>query len=195
MLELKLETQRLILLSTNKPNIEAMMNHKQSNYYKWFGDQEVNKYNSHGLFPQSQKELDNFFDRCENDKSLLSFMIIEKESKNHIGMISLQRIDYINRSAEFAVVIGEKDCWSKGYTTEACQKLFYHGFMKIGLNRIWSGTSVLNTGMVKVFEKLGMRQEGVFRQGQFLDGYFRDGVSYGILRNEYDNHIEQILGY
>lgn len=198
MIKLTLETERLWLDSTSKERIDTFVKSNLSNYYKWFGDLEVNKYNSHGLFPQSNKELENFFDGCENDKTLLSFMILCKEDGEaspieHIGQCSLQRIDLINRSAEFAIVIGEKSYWGKGYATEAINKLFEHGFLKLGLNRIWSGTSILNIGMIKSFEKLGMKQEGIYRQGQFLNGKFYDVVAYAILRNEWDGKQVKIL--
>jgi RimJ/RimL family protein N-acetyltransferase len=184
-LSLRLETNRLYLVSTSKEKLQGLIDFNKSAYLSWFGDLKVNQYNSHGLFPQSQSELNNFFQRCDNDKSLLSFMIIEKKSAKHIGMISLQRIDWINRSAEFAVVIGETDCWGQGFTTEACQVLFHHGFMRLGLNRIWSGTSILNKGMIRVFNKLNMKHEGTFKQGQFLNGKFEDVVAYAILKNKY----------
>jgi [ribosomal protein S5]-alanine N-acetyltransferase len=190
MLNLTLETERLYLTSTSKKGIEYLIEKEKSKYPIWFGDEEINKYNSHGLFPQTEKELNNFFDRCENDKSLLSFLIIEKESKTHIGMCSLQRIDFINRSAEFAIIIGEKNKWGFGYGTEAIKKLIDHAFLKLGLNRIWSGTSVLNIGMIKSFEKLGMQKEGIYKQGQFLNGKFEDIVCYSILREEYDGRIQ-----
>jgi RimJ/RimL family protein N-acetyltransferase len=186
MICLLLKTKRLLLHSFSKELLDILLNKHNSGYFDWMGDEEVNKYNSHGLFPQSKKELDNYFDRCENDKTLLCFAMIDEKTNNHIGMVSLQRIDFINRSAEFAIVIGDKDYWGQGYATEAIQKLFEHGFLKLGLNRIWSGTSVLNLGMIKSFQKLGMKQEGIYRQGQFLDGKFHDVAAYAILRSEWD---------
>lgn len=186
MLNIALKTERLILASFSKGAIDYLLENNLTNYSEWFGDQEINKYNSHGLFPQTKNELNDYFNRCENDKSLLSFMIINKETKKHIGMCSLQRIDWINRSAEFAIIIGEKDCWGKGYASESLQRLFEHGFMVLGLNRIWSATSILNKGMIRVFEKLGMKHEGTYRQGQFLFGKFEDVVAYAILRKEWN---------
>lgn len=181
-----MQTNRLVLVSTTGEGLHYLIKNNKSSYDSWFSDEDVTKYNSHGLFPQSKKDFETYLERCEDDKSLLSFMVIEKEGQKHIGMISLQRIDFINRSAEFAVVIGEKDCWGKGYTTEAAIKLFEHGFMKLGLNRIWSGTSILNKGMIKVFKKLGMKCEGTYCQAQFLNGRFEDIISFAILRSEWD---------
>lgn len=186
MINLHYETKRLHLISLSKTDIEMLVRNGLSNYYKWFGDEDVTKYNSHGLFPKSNKELESYFNKCENSQELLVFLIIEKESKHHIGMVSLQRIDLINRSAEFAVIIGEKDYWGKGLATEAIKKVFEHGFNKLGLNRIWSGTSVLNKGMIKCFEKLGMVCEGRYAEAQLLNGKLEDIVPYAILRRNWN---------
>lgn len=191
MIGLKLETERTNLWSFSKYLLDTLLDDGLSNYFLWFGDQEVTKFNSHGLFPMYKKSMEDYIDRCENDKDLLVFAIMDNSNPKHIGMVSFQRIDNINRSAEFAIVIGEKDYWGKGFATEVLQKLFEHGFMKLGLNRIWSGTSILNKGMIKSFEKLGMKQEGIYRQGQFLNGKFEDIVAYAILRSEWDEKMDK----
>jgi [ribosomal protein S5]-alanine N-acetyltransferase len=186
MINLLLKTERCFLETTSKERIEAYKKEGLSNYYRWMGDEDVNQYNSHGLFPQSQKELDIFLDRCENDKSLLSFCMIDRKTLNHIGMVSLQRIDLINRSAEFAIIIGEIDYWGKGYATEALEKLLEFGFLKLGLNRIWSATAEVNYGMLNVFKKVNMKYEGTYREGLFLNGKFEDVIAFSIIRRDWD---------
>jgi RimJ/RimL family protein N-acetyltransferase len=185
MINLRLITERLVLKSTSKETIDFLVNERGSDYYEWMGNELVNEFNSHGLFPQSQKELDNFFDRCENDKSLLSFCMIDRKTSNHIGMVSLQRIDLINRSAEFAIIIGAIDYWGKGYATEALKILLRFGFLKLGLNRIWSATAEVNHGMLNVFKKVNMKHEGTYREGQFLNGKFENTMAYAILNKEF----------
>jgi len=104
----------------------------------------------------------------------------------HIGNISFQSINWVNRSAEFAVVIGDTNYWKKGICTTVGQWLFEHGFNKLNLHRIWSGTAAVNTGMIKVFKKLGMKEEGRFREGTYLAGDYYDVVCYGKLKNEHN---------
>jgi RimJ/RimL family protein N-acetyltransferase len=143
----------------------------KSNYCQWMYDQEVTKYNSHGLF-----------------EIIVWAIIVEgnKDSKEHtgvihIGNISLQSFNWINRSAEFAIVIGEKEYWGKGYATEALKILIEHGFYKLNLHRIWSGTASTNQGMIRVFKKLGMTYEGADKHGVFLDNEYVDVIRYAIL--------------
>ena len=166
-------------------------------YFSWFYDSEVTRFNSHGLFPYSEKQKGDFIKSLNTN---IVWAIIVKNKKEfpsgrnfflpnyyndlHIGNISLQSINWVNRSAEFAVVIGNKDYWKKGICTTAACWLFEHGFNKLNLNRIWSGTAAVNTGMIKVFKKLGMKEEGRFKDGTYLAGNYYDVVCYGKLKNE-----------
>jgi len=125
-------------------------------------------------------------DDVENNRKLV-LGIVNSESMLHIGNVSLQRLDWINRSAELAIVIGETDAWGKGYGVKACKAMLYHGFMKLGFHRIWSGTSETNLGMLHVFDRIGMAKEGAFKEGMFLNGAFRDVLSYGMTTSMFLN--------
>lgn len=47
--------------------------------------------------------------------------------------------------------------------------------------RTWSG----NTGMMRLAEKLGFREEARFRKARIVDGAYYDGMGYGVLREEW----------
>ena len=162
---------------------------ESTNYLNWFYDPDVTKYNSHGLFPYTAEAMKAYIDklRCPTTMDIIVWAMITEyqaeyrtEKDIHIGNVSLQRIDWINRSAEMAIVIGEKDYWNKGYAEEALIALYDHGFDRLGLHRIWAGTAETNHGMKKVFEKLGMKHEGTFKEAIFLDGFFVNIMEYGI---------------
>lgn len=158
-------------------------------YFQWWYDPDVTKYNSHGLFPQSEKDFNRFFDTISEGKIVLA--IIEKESGEfkHIGNVSLQSINHIYQSAEFAIIIGDTEYWGKGIGTDAGALLLRHGFEKLNLNRIWTGTAAINYGMQSVALKLGMQTEAIFREGMFLNGHFCDIWAYSILKRDYYKNI------
>ena len=162
---------------------------KKSDYRKWFHDQEVTKHNSHGLFPYTKKEESVWRNKIENNEIIVwaimaKIMPIAPISIKHIGNISLQSINWINRSAEFAIVIGEKAFWCGGYGTNSLKILIDHGFEKLNLNRIWSGTAETNERMIKVFMNLGMTHEGIFREAVFLNGEYVNVQCWSILKGE-----------
>ncbi|HDY88977.1 MAG TPA: GNAT family N-acetyltransferase [bacterium] len=187
------ETERLYVRPLTKEDVLS------EHYREWFFDQEVTRYNSHGLFPYTKQQMEEFISRIESGSEIIWAVIIKKKKISeifdpaspcipvyeHIGNITLQRIDDINRTAEFACVFGAKEYWGQGYGTESARLLFDHGFNKLNLNRIWTGTAISNIGMKKIAEKLGMKEEGVFRDAVFLEGEYVDVIEYGLLRSEW----------
>ena len=155
-----------------------------SKYKEWMQDLEVTKYNSHGLFPKMYNEINDFIEGAIYSKKQVTWQIYYKEE--FIGMCSLQGINWINRSGEVAIYVGEKSLWGKGISRTAVKFMLMHGFERLGLNRIWSGTASKNIGMNKIFTQLGFVKEGVFVDGAFLNGEFEDINSYALLRYQYD---------
>jgi RimJ/RimL family protein N-acetyltransferase len=166
---------------------------KWENYITWFEKPEIVNLTSHGIIPKTEKDFDEY--TSNNGNGYICYKICIEEEKNegkgifykiiHIGNVALQSINWINRSAELAIIIGEKDYHGKGIGTFAVKCMLYHAFMKMGLNRVWSGTSEKNIGMQKVFEKCGFEKEGVFRKAKFLNGEFTDIWEYAILKKDF----------
>jgi len=171
-------------------------------YRQWFHDPDVTKYNSHGLFPYTKEQMAKFLAQLESSDNLVWAVMAKPEEKGrrfakyekhglyyldglHIGNITLQQINWIYRSAEFACVFGKKNYWGKGYGTEAAKMIFNHGFKRLNLHRIWTGTASTNIGMQKIAGKLGMKKEGVFKEAMFLNGEWIDIVEYGILAKDW----------
>lgn len=154
-------------------------------YRRWMTDEEVTRFNSHGLFPKGDREIQAWLDDVESGKNAVTFAILFDGV--WVGVCSLQSLNWINRSAEVAIYIGERNAWGRGIATKAVRALLRHGFQRLGLFRIWSGTAATNKGMNRVFQKLDFRMEGSFRSGMFLDGHFVDIHCYSILKGEYDD--------
>lgn len=176
------ETKRFILTPFTR-DIAA-----SSNYKEWFYDKDVTRYNHWGLFHHSKQKEDAFLYMCESGEGDVVLAILvpdEYKDYKHIGNVSLQSINNIYRSAEFAITIGEKEYWGQRYGYEALLLLFHHGFDKLNLHRIWTGTAITNEGMKKIIHKLGMLHEGTFKQAMYLDGIYEDIVAYGMLKNEW----------
>ena len=157
------------------------------NYIHWFDDDEVCRQNSHHKFPFYEEELRSYIDSLRNNKTMLVLAIIEKLEDIHIGNISLQNIDFINRSAEFAIIIGEKSFWGKGYGKEAVSMIVRHGFETLNLNRIYCGTFFENVGLIKLVEFLGFKQEGIRRKAMYKNGNYVDIIEFGLLKSEWKN--------
>ena len=173
-----LEGKRLYLRRLTEADI-------QGRYLYWLNDAEVCRWNSHHVFPYSGEAALDFIRRSNNTRDELHLAIILREGDRHIGNIALQNINMINRSAEYAILIGERDTWGKGYAREATCLLFHHAFQTMNLHRIHCGTMADNEGMIRVAAALGMKEEGRRRQGVFKEGRYVDVIEYGLLAVEF----------
>lgn len=155
------------------------------NYKHWFDDEIVCKSNSHHRFPYTLEQLEEYVMSSNQSKRVLLLAVIHKADKAHIGNISLQDIDYINRTAEIAFILGEKKHWGKGIMKEAGRLMICHGFGSLNLNRIYCGTFSNNIGMQKLAAALGFKEEGRRRQAIFKDNQYVDVIEYGLLKTEW----------
>lgn len=154
-------------------------------YLNWFNDPEVCRLNGHHLFPYRQADALEYVKRVRGSPTDLVLAIALNADGRHIGNVSLQGIDPVNRSAEFAIVIGEKDCWGKGYSKQAGRLLLSHGFLELNLHRIHCGLAEGNVAMERLALSLGMQPEGRRRQALYKEGRYLDILEYGVLREEY----------
>lgn len=173
-----LETPRLALRPLAAADVEGP-------YLKWLNDAEVCRYNSHHVFPYRREDALAYIEKMAQSTTDLVLAIVLRAESRHIGNIALETIDWVNRTAEFAIVIGEADCWGRGYAQEAAGVLMRHGFVALNLNRIHCGTPADHLPMRKLAEALGMQQEGLRRQALYKEGRYLDVVEYGLLRAEY----------
>lgn len=164
-----------------------------SRYLEWFNDPEVTKNNSHGLFPYTEKKKEAFLDSLNEGTEKIVFAIVAVEQsydgeavkKIHVGNASLQSINWINRSAEYAITIGETAYHGMGLGTVVLGKLIEHAFCKLNMHRVWTGTAATNIGMQRNAEKNSMMFEAAFKEAQFLNGKYVDIYEYAILKQEW----------
>src|SRR3989338_1237098 len=150
----------------------------KGNYFQWLNDPVVCQYNSHAVFPNTEKEMEEYLEFTARAKNAVVFAVILKRGDVHIGNISLQRIQWVDRTAEFAVLMGEKQYWGKGYASEAASLIVRYGFERLNLQRIHCGTSADNIVMQKLAKNLRMKPEGRRRRALYKNGHYVDLLEY-----------------
>lgn len=163
-----------------RPLAEADVN---GSYPRWFEDQEVCRYNSHGKFFKPDEYYREYVAESLAESRLV--WAICHDVDGHVGNISLQLISRIDRTADFGIILGDRRHWGKGLGLLAGRALLAHGFYKLNLERIYCSTAATNAAMRKLAVALGMTHEGTRRQQAFLEGARVDVVEYGILRGEF----------
>lgn len=117
-----------------------------------------------------------------------TWAIREKADGKIVGSIGLmpdrRREDVNSREMGYSLA---KDCWGKGYMTEAAKALMDYGFEEYGLVIMAICTGPDNKRSQRVIEKCGFKYEGLQRRGYHIyDGTDRDNLVFSILREEWE---------
>ena len=156
--------------------------------FQWANDSEVTHYMFMGAMPNSIELLEEEYEQLTKSKNDVVFAVVDKETDVHIGNVGLYLINWISRSAEFRIIIGEREYWSKDYGTEATKLTVQYGFEKLNLNKVWLGVNGEHRSAVKTYEKAGFVHEGILRQEIYRNGKYYDAIRMSILRGEYFTH-------
>lgn len=153
-------------------------------YREWFNDEEICRYNSHHRFPNYDENMHSYFESTIKSQTNLILAIVDKATDIHIGNVALENINPVDRAAEFAIIIGNKNLHGKGIGRDATRLILKHGFEQLGLERVYCGTAEDNIGMQKLAAAVGFVQEGRARKALFKNNTFKDVINYGLLRDE-----------
>ena len=141
------------------------------NYPSWLNDKEVCRYNSHGDILYTKEMAIEYIKSIQNNSTCKVFAICDKKCDIHIGNISLQQISHKDKSAEFAILMGEKEFWGKGYALEAGEILIRYGLESLNLEKIYCGTSKLNVPMQRLAVALKMKKKVFLEKSKTYDTY------------------------
>jgi RimJ/RimL family protein N-acetyltransferase len=95
-------------------------------------------------------------------------------------------MDWVNRSAEVGIFIGDKPSWNQGYGREAMRLMLKHAFETLNLNRVYLRVFAENARGIKAYEHAGFQHEGCQRQACYQEGHYQDVLMMSVLRQEWD---------
>jgi RimJ/RimL family protein N-acetyltransferase len=128
---------------------------------------------------------ENWFENYINNRhTAVRLAIITPVNSNFIGMVHLTGIHQINRSAEFSILIGDRDYWAKGAGSQATKAMLDHAFNNLNLNRVYLTVLENNERAIKMYEKVGFKREGVLREAIFKNGKYCNLIQMSILKRE-----------
>ena len=102
-----------------------------------------------------------------------------------IGFIGLFSDNWFHGDCWVGIGIGERDCWGKGYGTDAMHTILRYAFTELGLHRVTLGVFEYNQRAIRSYEKAGFKLEGRERQRLRRDGELADILIMGVLREEW----------
>lgn len=154
--------------------------------YRWINDREVTQYLM-ARYPYSMEFEKEFLTNAAKSNDFSETRLaIETKDGVHIGICGLHRARPEDRHAELGIMIGEKECWSAGYGTDAVQTLVRFAFEQMNLNKVSLGVFEFNERAQAVYRKCGFVEEGRAREEYYQDSHYWDIVRMGILRREWE---------
>ncbi|GLV58376.1 N-acetyltransferase [Dictyobacter sp. S3.2.2.5] len=152
-------------------------------YSTWMNDEEIRRYFS--IYPTSDTRGRERLDNLYKDTRHILFGVALKEDNRLVGLVGLKDINVLNQTAEFYVIIGDRNLHGKGFGTEATRLMLRYGFLELNLNRIQTQDMEENIGGWRADEKAGFKHEGTLREMILRFGKYHSVRVYSLLRSEY----------
>jgi RimJ/RimL family protein N-acetyltransferase len=112
------------------------------------------------------------------------FAIVTRDGEEYVGNCGLHAIEPIDRHATLGIVIGRKDCWGRGFGTEAVSLLCHHAFETLNLHKVCLSTYAGNERALRAYARVGFQVEGRRRAQVFVEGRWLDEIVLGLLAGE-----------
>src|SRR5438445_12586133 len=104
------------LLRGEKVTLRPARENDAEHFVRWFADMEVTRYLNRRMAVTLEQERD-YLKKIGESKDDVWWMI-DAEAKP-IGVTGIHRINWLDANGTTGIMIGEKDCWGRGYANEA----------------------------------------------------------------------------
>lgn len=119
------------------------------------------------------------------ESSTIWFTIFQKETGQFMGQCSIKMAEPVkNRDGSFGISM-LPEFWGKGYGTEATWFTVDHAFKALGVQRVSLDVLEGNEAAIKLYKKIGFKEEGRKRRANWVDGHWEDALSMGVLDDEW----------
>lgn len=175
------------LLTGNKIRLGAINNEDIEIIAGWYEDSDFLRYfDKVPAYPKSRQQITEWIKETQTSSTSYSFSIKAIDKDEMIGYIELTNIQWWNGVANLGIGIGATNHRGSGYGKEAMKLLLDFAFEELNLHRVQLNVFTYNNGAISLYEKLGFKREGVYREFIHRDGKRWDMYLYGILRDEWE---------
>ncbi|MGI6109109.1 MAG: GNAT family N-acetyltransferase [Eubacteriaceae bacterium] len=142
-------------------------------------------------YPVSKIAYKKWLDSYIGSNETIRLIIERLDTGEAIGMTSIDRIDWKNRSCYSGIKLLKAENKQQGFATDASATAFNYVFNELQLNRI-NITALRKNFSPKIPIRFGAKLEGIQRQAVYKNGEYQDVILYGILK---ENFLEAVKNY
>jgi RimJ/RimL family protein N-acetyltransferase len=157
------------------------------NTLKWHNQDDISYFYSGHPFPVNIEFEKKWYEKILTSNFPVTVFGIEYvKNQTLIGITVLKDINLINRTAEFAIYIGNIEYRGKGLSLDASLETLRFGFFNLGLNRISLKVLEENKTAIKLYQKIGFMNEGILRNNVFKNNSYRNELIMSMLKEEFN---------
>ncbi|MBV8520064.1 MAG: GNAT family N-acetyltransferase [Acidobacteria bacterium] len=151
--------------------------------YRWMNDPNIVRTLKSRYPIAFQNEIE-WLDRAMHPSpSERHFAIERKDDRSHVGNASIHDIDWVSRTGEFGLFIGEPSAWNRGFGTDAIVTLVRFAFDEMNLRKLRIHIFDYNDRAKHILETHGFVQEGRLAREFYREGSYHDIVILSIFRD------------
>jgi len=154
---------------------------------RWYEDTAfLRLFDAEPASPKTPKQLAEIIAEEQKSQTGFVFAVRRLDDSALIGYVELDGIIWSQGTGWVSIGIGDPAHQGQGYGSEALRLLIDFAFSELNLRRVQLTVFSYNASAIHVYEKLGFRREGAFREFIQRDGQLHDMILYGLLRREWE---------
>jgi len=156
---------------------------------RWHEDDEfLRLFDSNPAAPRPKASLKKWIEEAEEASDTFLFAVRALADDALLGIALIEDIEWSNQQGWLSIGLGNRSTWGKGYGKDATRLLVGFAFRELNLYRLSLTVFDYNVRAISLYEAIGFRREGTFREFGNRDGKRYDLVLYGLLRTEWEGH-------
>lgn len=178
----------------DKVALGPMTKNMLSSFFRWRNDFAVTLMSGDNLRPISLEHVEASYERSTNEEAYqIDFAIYERATYRLIGSTHFRHINRVMGNAEYGILIGEKDCWGKGYGTETTVLMLDYAFTVLGLHNVLLNTYGYNECAIRAYTRAGFRVLGRWREAARLGDQRYDVIFMDCLATEFRSSLPRVV--
>ena len=168
----------------NKVYLSPIIEQDLDKYYVWMNNSYI--INNIGRSDKITSEFSNkeWFDKTlKDEKYVLS--IINNADNSLIGCCGFNDVNFVHRTCEIYIYIGEDDARGKGFGKESLNLMIEYAFNILNMHSVFIKVFEFNNVALNLYKSVGFKVIGRRRKNYYLNGKYYDTIYLDILNDEY----------